>query len=110
MLEGAEGVWGGLADRALLLGEGDLVALADDVLVVEDELDQLSDGGLWIGMQPQIAEVQGDLEGALYPLPEHELEEFEDDGLRVLATDFIDESAANVLTGLAIGGATSTCD
>jgi len=110
ILEASAGVWGGAGDRALLLGEGDLDLLAEEVTLTDDAWDALLEGGTWIGLQAQIAEVSEELEGSLYPLPEHEQEAFDHDGLRVQATDFLEESAVNVLSGEVVGGATTTCD
>lgn len=104
-------IWGASPDRAILYGEGDLERFTAEVVLVPEQIDDLFDGGVWVGMQPEIAEVAGKLPGSLYPLGEQAIDELDEEGLTIQSVDFLTDSAAGVLTGEAFGGITAEgCD
>lgn len=104
------GVWGAADSRALLLGEGDLEALLEDLRLEGDRDDALADGGLWVGMLPELALARESLPASLYPLSEEDLEEQQEEGLRVLSAEWLSDAAQMVFTGEELGGMTTECD
>ena len=109
-LEFWRGIWGGVQSRALLFAEGDLDAMAEDALLLPDAIEVAEDEPIWLGLLPELAAVKEDLSGALYPLPEDEDDGIDELGLEVTPTEYLSESAYEVLTGAILGdGVSSGC-
>ncbi|MFT5683173.1 MAG: hypothetical protein ACI8RZ_004102 [Myxococcota bacterium] len=104
------GVWGAVDSQALMLGEGDTEALIEDLRLEGDETGDLTDGGRWVGMLPELALARESLPAALYPLSEADWEEQGEEGLRVLSVEWLSDAAQQVLSGEELGGLTSECD
>ncbi len=103
------GAWGAVDSRALLLGEGDLDALSED-LILDGDNGGLTEGSQWVGMLPELALARGSLAASLYPLPEEELLEQENEGVRVVSIPWLSGAAQMVFTGTGLGGLTAACD
>ena len=103
------GAWGAVDSRALLLGEGDLDALTEDLLLDGDD-GGLTEGSKWVGMLPELALARGSLAEALYPLSEEDLADQEEEGVRIVSTSLLSDSAQMVFTGTGLGGLIAACD
>jgi hypothetical protein len=95
--------------RALLLGEGDLDALSED-LILDGDNGGLTEGSQWVGMLPELALARGSLAASLYPLSEEELLEQKNEGVRVVSIPWLSGAAQMVFTGTGLGGLTAACD
>ena len=103
-------IWGASPDRAILYGEGDLERFTAEVVLVPEQIDDLFDGGVWVGMQPEIAEVAGKLPGRSPPGRAGD-RRARRGGAHHPVRGLLDRLRGGVLTGEAFGGITAEgCD
>ena len=97
----------------LLFGDGRLEVLASDLVLsdeVEDFYQTLDDGGMWMGVVPDLVFQTGGLEKTVFPLSESAADVLERDGLQVVASERMTELGRQMLSGSSLDGIAVGCE
>lgn len=104
------GVWGGVEDHVLFFGRGELLQLADEV-VLSDEVDDfyktLESGGVWMGVVPELVSQTGGIEGTIFPLSEADSV---NEGIELIFHDWLSDMGRNMLSGASLESIYVECD
>ncbi|MFH1464636.1 MAG: hypothetical protein ABIO70_09640 [Pseudomonadota bacterium] len=106
-LSEGRGTWGLASGYALLVAEGDLQRLSEELLMMgPEEAERLAEGAQIVGLMPEIPMWMESFQGALYPVSVDEQIDLEEGGLPVTQLDALDPMILEVFGGGPMGGAT----